>query len=141
MALAAALCAAGAMMGHIEARAQTDNTPDAPTVMTQNGIRYVSGGVGEEEAAVMQKLASNYSLRVMVAGKSGHYLSDVDVSVASAAGKSVFSARTDGPFLLVALPAGHYRVTAASGHATQTRAVVVPTHGTARLDMHLDVEP
>lgn len=128
------------MMGNIEARAQTDNTPAAPMVMTQNGIRYVSGGIGEEEAAAMQKLAAHYSLRVMVAGKSGEYLSDVDVTVASAAGKSVFSARTDGPFLLVALPAGHYRVTAASGQATQTRAVVVPAQGTARLDMRLDVK-
>lgn len=133
----AALCAAVAM-GSIEARAQVEEMPATPTVLTQNGIRYVSGGIGEEEAAAMQKMAAQYSLRLMVAHKSGEYLSDVDVTIASSTGKGVFSARTDGPFLLVALPPGHYRVTAASGQASQTRSVVVPARGTARLDMHLD---
>ena len=138
MANAAALCAAGVVMCSINALAQTDDTPAVPTVLTQNGIRYVSGGIGEDEVAVMRKMAEQYSLRVMVAGRAGEYLSDVDVTVDSAAGKQIFAARTDGPFLLVALPAGRYRVTAASGQATQTRAVVVPARGTARLDIHLD---
>jgi hypothetical protein len=129
------------MTGSVGVQAQTEDTPTTPTVLTQNGIRYVSGGIGEDEAAAMRKMAAQYSLRVMVAHKSGEYLSDVDVTIASIAGKNVFSARTDGPFLLVALPPGHYRVTAASGQATQTQSVVVPARGTARLDMHLDSKP
>ncbi|MGN6319474.1 carboxypeptidase-like regulatory domain-containing protein [Trinickia sp.] len=106
-------------------------------VLRQNGIEYVSGGIGEEQVAAMRQMASHYSLNVMVAGRGGEYLSDVDVTIASATGKNVFTARTDGPYLLVRLPAGRYRVTAQSGQASQTRQVTVPAHGTARLDFHL----
>lgn len=105
--------------------------------LRQNGIEYVSGGIGEEQVAAMRQLASRYSLSVMVAARGGEYLSDVDVTIASATGKNVFSVRTDGPYLLVRLPAGRYRVTAQSGQASQTRQVTVPARGTARLDFHL----
>lgn len=134
---AAGLCMAGAMLCAASAFAQTDATPAEPTVLKQNGITYVSGGIGEDEVAAMKKMAAQYSLRVIVAGQSGEYLSDVDVTIASAAGKQVFSARTDGPILLVRLPAGRYRVSAASGQASAAHAVVVPAHGTAQLDLHL----
>jgi hypothetical protein len=127
----------GAMLFAASGFAQTDATPAEPTVLMQHGIRYVSGGIGEDEAAAMNKMAEQYSLRVMVAGQGGEYLSDVDVTIASAAGKQIFAARTDGPFLLVRLPAGHYRVSATNGQATATHAVVVPPRGTARLDLHL----
>lgn len=134
---AVGLCLVGAMFGAASAMAQTDATPGEPTVLKQNGIAYVSGGIGEDEVAAMKKMAAQYSLRVMVAGQGGEYLSDVDVTIASAAGKQVFSARTDGPILLVRLPAGRYRVSATSGQASAAHAVVVPAHGTAQLDLHL----
>ena len=136
----AALGAAAAMLCATGVMAQTDATPTEPTVLMQHGIAYVSGGIGEDEVAAMNKMAAQYSLRVMVAAPSGEYLSDVDVSIASAAGKPVFSARTDGPILLVRLPAGHYRVSATSGQASVTHTVVVPAHGTARLDLHLKAQ-
>ncbi len=110
---------------------------EASAPLLQNGVEYLSGGIGEDQVAAMRQLASQYSLSVMVAAKSGAYLSDVDVSIASAKGKNVLSVRTDGPYLLVRLPAGRYRVTVQSGQANQTRDVTVPTHGTARLDFHL----
>jgi len=139
-----ALCVAGAMACQVQAKPPSPSlssspslSEDAPTVLRQNGIEYVSGGIGEEQVAEMRQMASHYSLSVMVAAPGGEYLSDVDVTIASATGKNVFSARTDGPYLLVRLRAGHYRVTAQSGHASQTRQVTVPAHGTARLDFHL----
>lgn len=134
--VAMALCAAVAMGGAAEALSQVPSE-QAPAVLLQNGIEYLSGGIGEDQVAAMRQLASHYSLSIIVAAKGGEYLSDVDVSIVSAKGENVLSVRTDGPYLLVRLPAGRYRVTAQSGQANQTREVTVPAHGTARLDFHL----
>jgi hypothetical protein len=54
-----------------------------PTPTEQNGIRYVTVGIGEDEVKAFHSVAPNYNVRIPLAVKSGHYLSD-DVSHAPA---------------------------------------------------------
>ncbi|WP_063534871.1 carboxypeptidase-like regulatory domain-containing protein [Burkholderia sp. MSMB1589WGS] len=101
---------------------------------TQNGIAYVTGGVGQDEVDALRAAASKYNLRMTFASRSGEYLSDVDVTIRSAAAQPVLTVRTNGPFLYARLPAGQYRIDARYGGAEQRRSVRVPASGGVHVD-------
>lgn len=109
--------------------AQTDPTP-----VERNGVTYVTGGVGEDEVLAFRQVAPKYNLRITLASKSGHYLSDVNVKITSGP-RAVLEVQTEGPFLFVHVPAGHYRIAALYRHLTETKDVVVPAQ--RAIDVHL----
>jgi hypothetical protein len=104
-----------------------------PQPALQNGISYITGGVGEDEVQAFRAAAANYNLRMTFASKTGSYLSDIDVTITSGAGRSVLTFRTEGPFLFVRLPAGRYQIRAQTRHITETRKIQVPARGGAEL--------
>ena len=79
---------------------------------TTGEIPYVSGGVGEEELAVLKLVRSDFNLHLLFADKAGTYLSGVDIDILDAAGSPRLSLRDAGPFLFVRLPVGLYRLEA-----------------------------
>lgn len=105
-----------------------------------NGIRYVSGGVGEGERAEIEALGNQYNLRLMFAKQGGEYLSDVQVSIREERGSTAFDARSDGPLFYVQLPAGDYRVEATPAgmpdRIPQSQTVSVGDSGQSRLDFY-----
>lgn len=92
---------------------------------TDTGIMYMTGGVGMESRASMDMAADHYNLKVVVASTSGAYLADALVTIKDAAGKQVFETMADGPWLLVKLPKGTYRVMAAIDDRQKIRKVSV----------------
>jgi hypothetical protein len=81
-----------------------------PTVSAQ-GIRYVSGGVGDDERAELDALSNQYNLRLLFAKQgSGEYLSAVHVNILDAHGGTVLTAESRGPWFFTQLPAGDYIV-------------------------------
>ncbi len=82
-----------------------------PPAQTQNGITYVTGGIGETESNAMKAAAGHYDLMLTFAERSGAYLADVKVNIADRSGDSVLDL-VSGPILLVDLPAGRYTVRA-----------------------------
>ncbi|MDR5799223.1 MULTISPECIES: carboxypeptidase regulatory-like domain-containing protein [Caballeronia] len=108
-----------------------------PVPAEHNGIRYVTGGIGEDEVKAFRSVAPRYNVRITLSAKSGHYLSDVDVKI-SAKTRSLLSVRTAGPFLFVHLPAGQYQISARDRHVTETRKIVVPPRG--GIDVHFSWE-
>lgn len=94
-----------------------------------NGVAYVSGGVGQDEADAMRAIRGNYSMRATFATANGTYLSDVAVRVENADGSTLFTTRSDGPFLYAKLPAGHYRLIATSDRIERARPIDIPRHG------------
>jgi hypothetical protein len=109
-----------------------------PQPASQNGIAYVTGGVGEDEVLAFRAVAPRYNLRMTFASKTGSYLSDVDVTITSGTGRPVLTVRTDGPLLFVRLPAGRYQIAAHMGHIMETRKIQVPAHGGADLRFYWD---
>jgi len=99
-----------------------------PAPITHSGITYVTGGIGEDEVRAFHEVAPKYNLRITLATKAGHYLSDVDVRIA-AGQHEVLHLRTEGPFLFVRVPAGRYQIAARDRHLTETKHVVVPAQG------------
>lgn len=99
--LLAGLAAAGV------AYAQSDSLTDGKS-MDVNGVQTVCTGVSSE--ARMNPEWNNYSLRLEFAGHAGQYLGDATVNVAGN-GKDV-SVHCGGPWVLMMLPPGTYRVAA-----------------------------
>jgi hypothetical protein len=110
-------------------------------IQEDQGIRYVSGGVGEDERTEIEALASQFNLRLMFAKQdSGEYLSDVQVSIREERGGTILDARSEGPLFFAQLPAGDYRVEATpSGmpdRMPQSKTVHVGSSGQTRLDFY-----
>ena len=86
-------------------------------------LPYVSGGIGEEELAVLRLVRNDYNLHLLFADKAGTYLSGIDASIVDANGKTVLTVKDAGPFLYVRLPAGRYRIEASYAERMQRQDV------------------
>ncbi len=104
---------------------QASYLPEPKAKETDSGVMYMTGGVGVESRTAMNQAEDNYNLKVVVASTTGAYLADALVTIKDAAGKTIFQAMTDGPWLLVKLPKGTYRVKAAIEDRQETRGVSV----------------
>ena len=104
-----------------------------PPLQNSGGISYMTGGVGLEEAAAIKAAEKDFNLSLLFAkSKRGEYLADIKVSIADKAGKTVLKVVSDGPMLLVRLPAGAYKVSAVHGGKTLVKAVQVEAKGVSR---------
>lgn len=92
--------------------APIDNTGVQTQPMQQNGITYLSGGIGEDEARAIGQ-AQGYNLHMTFAvGPENKYVPDVDVTVLNASGQALLTLSDAGPLVYVQLPPGKYSVVA-----------------------------
>jgi hypothetical protein len=97
----------------------------------QNGISYLSGGIGEDEAKAIQQ-AKGYNLHMTFSvGSLNEYIPDVDVVIQKAQGQTVLTLNQAGPLVYVQLPAGKYTVVATRNGEVR-RDVTDVGEGTAR---------
>ncbi|AHL31664.1 hypothetical protein CD58_01585 [Pseudomonas brassicacearum] len=91
----------------------------------QNGISYLSGGIGEDEARAIGQ-AQGYNLHMTFAiGPENKYIPDVHVVVQNAAGQALLTLDEAGPLVYVQLPPGKYTVVATrNGEARRDTADV-----------------
>lgn len=97
----------------------------AEKVMTQNGVSFVSGGIGVASQERLKAREKEFNLKLVFTLIEGNYLADIAVAIRDAKGKAVIEHVADGPFFMARLPAGAYVVTAARNGETQTRKVAV----------------
>lgn len=104
LALAAALLAAPAIAAD-------------EAVATAGDVSWVSGGIGEDSRERLAALAAGFgfNLKVTFALQSGDYLSAVAVRIVDAGGRTVLETTSEGPIMLVRLPAGRYEFAATVG--------------------------
>ena len=82
---------------------------------TAGNVSYISGGVGEDEAAAMKSATAGYPLELQFVQKAtprDEFLADVKVRITDRARNVVLDAVASGPFLLAKLPAGTYQIEA-----------------------------
>ncbi len=104
-----------------------------PPLQTSGGVTYLTGGVGLDESAAIKAAEKDFNLSLLFAqNQRGEYLADVKVSIADKAGKTVLNVVSDGPMLLVRLPAGAYKVSASHEGKTMVKAVQLQAKGVAR---------
>lgn len=99
-----------------------------PAAVRQGNVTYVTGGVGQSEAAAIRRDESDFPLAlefIKHADAKVELLAGVNVTIKDKEGKTVLSAIADGPFLLAKLPDGQYDVTAVDEGRAMERKVVV----------------
>ena len=108
-----------------------------PAVQTQNGVNYLSGGIGLDESRAVAAAAKDYSLMLTFATQqSGKYLADIHVMIADKSGEPVLDAVADGPMLLVQLPSGQYKIRAASDDRQVTKTVSISGNRTTKVTLY-----
>ena len=97
----------------------------------QNGVTYLSGGIGLDESRAIQ-LAKGYNLHLTFsAGSANEYTPDVDLMIQSIQGSPVLDLKQVGPIVYVKLPAGKYSVVA-TRNGQQERSSVTLEEGAIR---------
>ncbi|MFN0314061.1 MAG: carboxypeptidase regulatory-like domain-containing protein [Burkholderiales bacterium] len=100
---------------------------------THNGVVYLSGGVGADERDAMQAVQHEYTLWLSFEHEGESVLSsDTEVAIRDAKGRLVLEAEAEGPWLMVKLPAGRYRVTAKQEDQSGSQIVAVGSKGVTR---------
>ncbi|TMH11818.1 MAG: carboxypeptidase regulatory-like domain-containing protein [Betaproteobacteria bacterium] len=111
-----------------------------PPEQRAGGVTYVTGGVAADESAAFKQARADYPLTVQLverAGAHNAYTANSRVKlVDTASGVVVLDAQADGPFMLVRLPSGNYRVEATlNGRTVQTKTVTVSSTGHTQVDL------
>jgi len=116
-------------------QAAVAQTPEAPVQpRTENGLRYLCGGVGLDESDYMKSEARLHGLLMTFTTVDGSYLAKVHVDIADNRGKPLMSVDCDAPMLLVDLPRGdRYRILAQTGGASLSRSASVKAGGGNRV--------
>ena len=134
--VAAALAAAGLLAMASLSAAANANPADLPSEMTQGNVKYMSGGIGIDEEQAMEAEMSKYPLSLEFAERASPkdvHLAAINVSIEDRSGKTTLDTIADGPFLLVQLPAGEYRITAEHNGKSETRDVTIAAGKPERL--------
>ena len=73
----------------------------------------MTGGIGEEDVAVMRRHAKQFTLNLLLSeGSSGRWVTDANVNIYDEASNLVFRMVAAKPMLYVNLPAGTYTILA-----------------------------
>lgn len=99
--------------------------PAPEKVYTQNGVSFMSGGIGLDSQARLEARERDFNLKLVFTLVEGNYVADVGVTIQDAAGKNVVQLVVNGPFLMARLPTGKYAVNAVYDGKMQTRQVEV----------------
>jgi hypothetical protein len=130
--LAGALSAGCLALATLSAAAQ--NLPALPPVQQQGQAEFLSGGFGADESGAIKAASSQYPLALTFSStQGGAYVANVRVKITDGRGATVLDT-TGGPYVLVKLPAGRYKVSASFNGDEKTRQISVPRSGTARVD-------
>lgn len=124
---------AALMAGSLAAVSGASANDDA-VVQTSGSVIYVSGGVGTESIDRLNALAADFNLKLVFARTSGEYVSGTRVVIADAKGKTLLEATSDGPWFLVRLTPGDYRIVATLADKAVNRQVSVSPGKTTTVD-------
>jgi hypothetical protein len=131
--LPALVCGIALSMG---ATAQMVNAGSLPPEQQSGDVSWVSGGIGEDSAASFKAAEPQYPLAIEMSRRArprNEYVSDAEVSITDTKGQQVLNTKADGPYMLVKLPPGTYRVEATlDGKTVKSGPLRVESQGLRR---------
>jgi hypothetical protein len=98
-------------------------------VREENGISYVSGGVGDDQQNALASASNQFNMKLTMSMRDGKYVGGGDIRIEDQHGKTVLDTHATGPMFLAKLPAGHYKVHVNAEGRTFTRDVNVQNSG------------
>lgn len=133
------------LLGLAPMAAQAEEPVDMSAVQLQpqqqNGITYLSGGIGLDESTVM-KQTQGYNLRLTFAtGPEDKYLPGVNVAIQKLNGQPVLSVNDVGPYFFVNLPPDQYMIISNSNGQEKRQNVAVDGSGVKTVVFHWAQEP
>ena len=96
---------------------------DPPLVQMQNGVSYVSGGVGSDETNAIKAMGDRFNLHVSMTTTGGAYMDGGSVTIVDAQGHAVLSTEAAGPLFYAQLKPGSYTIKV-SGNGKQMQQMV-----------------
>ena len=106
-----------------------------PPAQTKGDIAWLSGGVGMSQAKAFEQAERQYPLTLEFVLKPdrksarAEFTAAVPTTITDSHGKKILSATSQGPFMLLKLPEGHYTVTASHrGHKLERHVFVGRGH-------------
>ena len=103
-------------------------------ISTKNGMQYMTGGIGEEDAGAMRAQAKKYTLNLLFSeGTSGRWVTDANVNIYDEASNLVFRIIQAKPMLYVNLPAGTYTILANNAGQKLRHKFTVEDHVNQRI--------
>ncbi len=88
---------------------------------------FIGLAVGEEAQQDQARSGVDWTLKIIFADeKTREYLSDVDLEIFDSLGERVLMLLCDGPWIVIALPAGEYTVRGSYAGTLKERKVKVP---------------
>jgi hypothetical protein len=77
-----------------------------------HGVKYLTGGVGSDERAAMQKMAEgNYNMQFVFIEAAGPYLVRIRVKIHDTHGKTFIDIPSNGSWFFAKLTNGQYKIT------------------------------
>ena len=107
-----------------------------PAEKQAGSVTYVTGGVSDDEANAFKQMSHSYPLSIELVQKQvgrNEFTADAHVKVIDRSGAVVLDAKADGPYMLVRVPPGEYRVQATlNGRTVESKPVHVGAGGSAQ---------
>ena len=107
-----------------------------PKEQHKGALRWMTGGIGKDQADAMRAIASRYNVRLVMAQArkpSAAFLAAVPVTITDAKRRVVLQTTTEGPFLFLHLPPGAYSVKAEVAGRTLSRSFSVRNKGAQQI--------
>ena len=82
-----------------------------PQVHSQDGLSYVSGGIGDEERRAIETMSNRFNLKLTMALKTGDFVGDTRVRIQDSQSQTLLDTVADGPLFLAQLKPGTYTIT------------------------------
>lgn len=82
--------------------------PVLAVVESDNGVRYITGGVGDEELAALKAEEGNFNVHLLITSAKGEYMSELAVQIVDAKGVQRLNVEGAGPLFYTDLPSGSY---------------------------------
>src|SRR5262245_40049917 len=98
-----------------------DDTGGLPHVKQENGISYISGGTGSDEADALNRMSGQFNLKLTMAIPSGQFTTPRTLRIEDAHGQRVLEIHPSGPIFLAKMPGGEYVIQATAEGQTLTR--------------------
>lgn len=107
----------------------------------QNGISYLSGGIGIDETQAIQQ-EKGYNLHMTFsAGPSNEYVPNIDVVIQTLKGQVVVSMKQIGPIAFVKLPADTYLIISSRDGHEKRQTIAVGSGAVQTVNVHWGDEP
>jgi hypothetical protein len=100
------------------------NDFDLPIVQYQGDIIYITGGIGEEEHAALERVVSDYNLHVINSMSDGTFTGYTQLVIYDNKGNQLLASEA-GPLFYANLPVGKYTISAENEGIRQKKQVKI----------------